>query len=76
MKRPLGMNISSLTPFRCCRPKINEGGLRTEIGTKDGAKANLSEGERLELSSPFGRRISNAVAYQFAYPSIRIESVL
>ncbi len=29
----------------------------------------LAEGERLELSRPFGRRISSAVAYQFAYPS-------
>ena len=29
----------------------------------------MAEGERLELSSPFGRRISSAVAYQFAYPS-------
>ncbi len=29
----------------------------------------MAEGERLELSNPYGCRISSAVAYQFAYPS-------
>lgn len=34
-------------------------------------KKRLAEGERLELSSPFGRRISSAVEYQLSDPSIK-----
>ena len=36
----------------------------------------MAEGERLELSRDCSRRISNAVAYQFAYPSKGVGIIL